>query len=196
MVCMQNDTPRPVSGQLLVADYQTAFLALVTAMAAKSEAERSEHDLVSQLRYMSGGGYLSPGQLNQDFQADVTRESLDAHIKKVQAEQLDIASSQQVEALSEQDKHDYSKRRVRVTVLDPKTTPIDSVWFNPHTGYRHSSTKRTTATGSIVEVRLDENVLLLQPPLTTRLLYRELKYYAVYIINPETLEPMVSVSIL
>lgn len=192
---MQNDTPQPVSGQLLVADYQTAFLALVTAIAAKSEAERSENDLVSQLRYMSGGAYLSPGHMNPELQTDVTRGSLDAHIKKVQAEQLDMASTQQVEALSEQDKHTYVKRRVRITVLSPKETPIDSVWFSPRTGYRHSTTKRTAVSGTIEEVRLDENVLLVQPSFVTRLMYRELKYYAVYVINPETLEPMVSISL-
>ncbi|TAH33449.1 hypothetical protein EYC59_04945 [Candidatus Saccharibacteria bacterium] len=192
---MENNTPQPVSGQLLVAHFQTAFIALVTAIAAKSEAERSENNLVGQLRYMSGGAFLSPGQLNPDFQTDVTRSSLDAHIKKVQAEQLDVASSQQVEALLEQDKHDYVGRRVRVDVINPNETPIDSVWFNQHHGYRHNNTKRKLANGTIREVRLDENVLLIQPPFTTRLLYRELKYYAVYIINPETLEPMVTLTV-
>ncbi len=193
---MQDNTPTPISGQLLVADFQTVFITVATTMAAKQEAERSESALVSQLSYISNGSLLNPSNLGADAQTAITRESLDAHIKKVQAEQLSALSAQQLENLMHQDKMRYVGKKVKVTVLDTVIPPIESVWFNPHTGYRNSITKKMVLAGTIEEVLLDQNALVLKPPFMSQLINRELQHYVVYIVNPDSLAPMVELTLL
>ncbi len=188
---MHDDTPIPVSGQLLVANFQTAFLNIATTTVAEHEATRSEAALEDHLAALSGGMYLQPGNLDEGTQHDISRESLDAHIKKIQARQLSALSDAQLEELVTQTKATYQSRKVKVTVLDATNSPLEYIWFNPHTGYRTSTSKKLSVTGTIEEIRLEDNVLLLRPSFWARLPNRELTSYAVYVIDPDTLVPMI-----
>src|SRR5690349_18129129 len=102
-----------ISGQVLVSDYQDAFLSATTIEVAKIEAERSESSLLDRLGGLGAGRYLNPGAINIELQTDVTRASLDAHIKKVQAAQLDSIGTQELIRMSAEDQLNYAKRRVR-----------------------------------------------------------------------------------
>lgn len=186
---------KPKTGQFLLADYQTAFVAAVTLLVAKNEAERSENALVNQLTSMGGGAYLNPGNLTNALQTDMTRASLDAHIKKVQAQQLDSISATQLEAMSHQDQLDYVGRKVQIIPKTGKTDAMEAVWFNPQTGYRVSPLKRSKVTGTISEVILDQNVLVLKPGVLARTINPELKQYLIYVIDPQNLEPMVGITL-
>lgn len=186
---------QPVSGQTLVADYQTAFVSAATVEAAKYEASRSENELVQQLEHISAGTYLNPGALAATDQDTLTRASLDAHIKKVQTQQLDTMNAQQLQALVAQDKDLYAGRKVTVTVRTSTEPPIDMVWFDQQNGYRTSVCKKKSVHGTIEEVLLDRNLLVVKPGWGLKLLNSRLQSYLVYVIDPESLQPMVELQV-
>lgn len=176
-----------------MADYQNAFVSAATAEYAKQSAAQSENNLLNQLSYWSGGSYLNPSNIDSNIQQDVSRASLDAHVKKVQAQQLESLSLVQLDALIREDNASYKGKKVTIEVLEANATPFDAVWFNPHTGYRSNTIRKKRVTGIIQEVALDKNVLVLKPKLLPRLINQEFQAYFVYIISPETAQPMVKV---
>jgi hypothetical protein len=184
------------SGQQLLADYQTVFVSAATIEAAKYEANQSENDLIDHLAAVSGGSYLQPGNLTTDVQADLTRTSLDTHIKKVQAKQLDSMNSHQLQELSTQDRALYIGRKIAVTNLRPKGDAIESVWFDQRAGFRSHVTRKRRVVGTIQDVLLDRNVLIVKPSFSTRLFNTALESYMVYVIDPTSLMPMVEFTLL
>lgn len=183
------------TGQQLVGDYQTIFVSMSTIQAAHYEAERSENSFVSQLNAMSAGTYLNPGAIAPDYQHDMTKASLDAHVKKVQAQQLDSMNNSQLQALSAHDAGLYKGRKVKVQVLTHNEQPIEMVWFDPQHGYRSNISKRPSVSGIIEEVLLDRNLLVLRPAFGSRMLNSSLKNILVYVINPDTMQPMISLNV-
>jgi hypothetical protein len=193
---MRRHSTSPYSGKQLVADFQTAFVSIATTEAAQYEAERSENDLMDYFASLQNGTYLNPSVITNSSGFGVAKASVDAHIKKVQAQQLMSMNAQQLQSLIEQDKSNYRGRKVRVTVTSSVYTPITSVWFDARNGYRHNQTKKQVVAGTIREVLLDKNMLVLQPTRGSRLLNSGLQNYAIYIIDPETFAPMVEIALL
>lgn len=183
-----------LSGQQLVADFQSAFIALATSQVAHQEAARSESELMQQLSYWSRGGYLQPGTIDGTGQADVSRASLDAHIKKMQAEQVEAMKNAHLDSLIQDNKLIYTGQKVTVDVVGASESPIDVLWFNPHSGYRSNPFPKKHVSGVITEVALDKNLLLVRPGKMTTIINPELQCYVVYVIHPATAEPMVSLS--
>ncbi len=186
----------PVIGQQLINDFQTAIASIETTQAAQYEAERSENALVEHLRSISTGYYLQPGALAQDNQDAVTKASLDAHIKKVQAEQIVQLNAEQLADLQFRSKNDFLNRKVRISVTDRKANPIESVWFDSVTGYRTNATKRRRVLGRIEDILLDRNAIVIKPIGMTKLFNSGLQSFIIYVIDPDTLQPAISVEIL
>lgn len=184
------------TGQRLVADYQSVLLTVATAEAAAHEAERSETELMQQLAGASRGMYLNPVALNDATGDYMVRASLDAHIKKVQAEQLQSMSVTQVSSVIAEDKTGYVGRRVRITSLDEGFQPFDAVWFDQRTGYRTSPFKKRSIEGVIEEIELEKNLLVIKPKRLLRVINNNLQYYLIYPINPQTIRPSVEISVL
>lgn len=184
------------SGQQLLADFQTVFVSTATTEAAKYEAVRSENALLDHLAATGGGSYLNPGDLSSDAQADLTRTSLDTHIKKVQAQQLDSMNVRQLQDLQKAARGTYIGCKVGVTTLQPKSNAIESVWFDQRNGFYSSVARRRKVTGIVQDVLLDRNVLIIKPPFSARLLNSSLVSYMVYIINPDNLMPMVDLALI
>lgn len=192
---MKHKNSREITGELLVADFQSAFAALATAQYAASEAEHSESAVVSELQSFSSQSYLNPGSINPVRQNDIGRASLNAHVMKVQAAQLQQLSLEQLETLQAQISADYVGRKVRVTTLRGQESPIDAVWFNDQTGYRSNVYKKTVISGTIAEVNLAKNLLVLKPKLLPRIINREFTAYFVYVIDPVDLQPAVGIDL-
>ena len=193
---MRQKEPKSGSGQELVADFQSAFVSSATIEAAKYEAARSEDELVSQLAAVSNGSYLNPGALESDLQARMTHDSLDAHIKKVQARQLESMNAAQLQQLYVRDNQVYRGRKVQITALKGHTDVIESVWFNKYSGYRTGIIKKGKITGVIDQVLLDKNTLVLRPTSGSKLFNSELQNYLIYVVDPDTLMPMVECTLL
>jgi hypothetical protein len=181
-----------VTGQQLIADFQTAFVALATADAAKFEAERSEHEVLGHLSLGNEGSYLDPKLLSDTNQFDYKRASLDAHIKKVQAEQVSRLSQRQVAGLIENTAKRFRNKRVRITIEDLAQHPVEAVWFDQKFGQRNSIVKgKKTVVGRIEALLLEKNALIIRPSWLSRILMPSLKYYVIYVIHPDTLRPMI-----
>jgi hypothetical protein len=187
---------KQISGELLVADFQSAFAALATAEYAVGEAERSENNVVSELSSLGGHSYLNPGSISSVRQNYIGMASLNAHVMKVQAAQLQQMSREQLAALQAQVSDDYVGRKVRVTAFPGNESPFDAVWFNDQTGYRSNIYKKSAIVGTVSEVGLAKNLLILKPKLFPRMLNRELSAYFVYVVDPSNLEPAVNIELL
>lgn len=159
------------------------------------EAERSETELMQRLNEASRGSLLNPSNLQAVGQDYVVRASLDAHIKKVQAEQLQSMTSTQISQLIMEDQLAYRGKRVRITVLDNDFEPFDAVWFDRQSGYRTSTYRKRTIEGKIEEVGIEKNMLVIKPKRLMQLLAGNLQYYIAYVINPDTLQPAVEITL-
>lgn len=181
--------------QLLLADYQIALVALMSSEAAMHEAERTESELLAQLQQVGGGTYLQPGLMDENVKNDISLASVDAHIKKVQASQLKALSQEELKMLGDKAQKMYSKKKVKVVVVNKKINPIESVWQNKHTGaYRYGSMNKAAISGTIEEVILQNNILVVKPTWKASLLMPELKYYFVHVLDMGTMEPNIELS--
>lgn len=185
---------KPTSQQLL-ANFQTVFVSLMTVQAARSEAQRSEQAMINHLQTIGAGGYLQPTALLNDNQDAVSKASLDAHIKKVQADQLDDMNAYQLQELQQQTQASYANCKVQVIVRTPERQPVEIVWFDQQHGYRSNLTKKKMITGVITEVLLDKNALVLRPTAASRLLNNRLHSYIIYVIDPDTCRPMIDIAV-
>lgn len=182
------------TGQQLVADYQTVMVSSSAIDAATYEAERSENELMQYLASTSSGNYLQPGDLGNPDESSIGRASLDAHVKRVQAQQLQALNHEQIRQLSVQDKQDFIGRQVVVEQLDPSRKCIELLWFDAQNGYRSNPTNKRRIYGIVEDVLLDKNILLIKPRLRNRLLMSNLQSYVVYVIDPVSAQPLVSCS--
>lgn len=185
-----SDNPN-LTGDLLLANFQSALTSLATIQYAKSEAAYSENALLEKLRAM-GGNYLNPVGLAPQAQQDVTRHSLDAHIKKVQASQLEALSAAELQAMMHNVRQQYAGRKLQVNLLAKTNGAVESVWFDKRSGYRIGVVRRLSLTGTIEDVLLDQNCLVLKPLWHSRLFNNALQRYLVQPINPADLSPLVS----
>lgn len=177
----------------LITEFQTAMVNRATSQAAQSQAADSESSLLQHLGQASNGNYLQPANLagNDDGSA-ISHASLDAHIKKVQASQLHDLTNQQLAQSQQRVQQTYKHARLTVRVTAGSQNPIDCLWFDQQHGYRTSTCKKQVVSGIIEDILLDRNLLVLRPSLTSRLLTSNLQSYIVYVIDPATGLPMVS----
>jgi hypothetical protein len=187
---------QPVNGLQLISDFQTALISIATSQVAKSEAERSENAMIEHLRTMSGGYYLQPGALTSDNKDAVTHASLDAHIKKVQAEQIQRLNAEQLANLHAKTRADFLNRKVNIRVLDSASLPVESVWFDPVGGYRNSVNKRRSFQGVIEDILLDRNAIVIKPTGVTHLFNQNLQAFIVYVIDPNSFQPTIELTVL
>jgi hypothetical protein len=185
-----------LTGELLIADFQSAIAALATAEYAANQAESTENAVVSELHSLSSQTYLNPGSISPVRQNDIGRASLNAHVMKVQAAQLQQMSQEQLSVLQTRVTDYYVGRKVRITALDGGESPFDSVWFNDQTGYRSNPLNRSVISGKITEVNLDKNLIVLKPRLFPRLINREFTAYFVYVLDSNNLQPAVTIDLL
>lgn len=183
------------NGPQLVEDFRSVFLSIAMTETAKLEAERSESSFLNELSSVGNTAYLNPANISGNLETDITRASLDTHIKKAQAQQLSLLQQDQLAGLISDDQARYHGKRITVKPLTTSQPPIESVWFDERSGYRTGRVKRAVS-GIIEEVLLDKNVLVLKPTLARRLLNRNLKNYLVYVIDPATIQPVVDIQLL
>ncbi len=190
-----NKSNNNVNGGDLVEDFRTAMIVRSTAEYAKEEADRSEQETVQGLDAISRGAYLNPTFVPEDIQDKITRASVDAHIKKVQASQIGQQSKAQLSELQLSASEKYVGKKVTITVLQKDEKPIESVWYDPKYNQYYPGVVNTKGiSGKIEEVMLKKNALMIKPNLLSKLGASNRKYFVAYIINPNTLEPMVSLS--
>lgn len=190
------DTPSPLQkGAQLVSYFQSVFFNLANMEVSRQEANASEQRAVSELQYFGGANVLNPKNIPVDSSAEIAKSSIDAHIKKVQAEQIEHLSKVQLESANDEASTQYVGRKVSVKIHNKESGIVESVWFNPNKGYTTCEVKTNAIKGRIKEILLDKNALVVEPSLTSRLIDPGRKFYVVYIINPHTFEPCVDIEV-
>ncbi len=182
-------------GAQLVADFQATMVNLAGAEISAAEAAQSEKLATGALQYFAGGGVLNPALIPTDSNTQIARASVDAHIKKIQAEQYRAMSRGQLADMTAQATAQFTGRKVTIRVLEREQNPIESVWLDPRRGYTNNAVNTGQLKAVIREVWLEKNALLLKPRLLLRTFEPKRKYYVAYIINPETLQPMVELEL-
>ena len=179
-------------GQELVEEFKNSLIMRSTAEYAKEEAVRSENETVNGLDAISRGTYLNPGVVPEDLQEQITRASVDAHIKKVQANQINQNSKGQLLEMQIEADKNYKSKNVKITVLQREEKPIESIWLDPRSNQYYPGVLNTKGiSGKIEEILLDRNSVMIKPNFLSRVSASNRKFFLVYIINPKTLEPMV-----
>lgn len=171
---------------------------LSTAHTAEYYARQSEEQAlksITEIQSQSYSGYGTSQNVPVTSQESLIRSSVDAHLQKVQASQISAQVSMN-NATSEQNAQTYIKRKVRITVIDPVFQPIESYWLNANTGqYDRGQLKTMTIKGTITEISLQNNYLVLKPDFASRLLLPRRKFFIVYVVNPQTLLPSIIISL-
>lgn len=186
-------------GNLLVSNFLAAVTNIVTAKTAEIAAKRSEQDTLLTIESLNtaNGLYVTPEDIPTDIKDRLVRESLDAHLKKAQSEQISHAAIGQMKLLEQQTIKEFQGKKVIVRVLDHSARPLEGVWYDPKANKFTSQVMKTTQVrGIIKEIRLNQNVLILIPTITTRLMWPKQQNFVVYVVNPNTLQPAVTINVL
>lgn len=189
-----------VSGSLLVSDYRSAMTNLTTVETAKYMARQSEQATIHTIESAALGNnnvFVTPGDIPATSQETLVKSSVNAHLQKVQAEQLKSFTAEQIAQMEQEDKRKYIGKKIRITVTDSAIEPVESLWFDNKTGKYHKGIiKNKVIKGLIEDIVFAKNLLVIKPLWTSRLFLPARKDYFVYVINPDTLAPAVDISLL
>jgi hypothetical protein len=187
------------SGAALVAGFQVAMTNRATADAAQHMAAQTEQQTMAVLGAIGNQAnpiFITPRDITPEIQTELVRASIDAHLKKAQAEQIGSFTSRQLIESEQIIKKRYIGRKVKVGISDREFEPIDTYWLNQRAGrYDTGTIKRGSISGIIEDLSLSKNLIILRPTLKDKVLVPQRKFVVVYIINPVTLEPAVSINI-
>lgn len=189
-----------VDGHLLVADFHSSLINLVTNEVAQAQAKHSEQNITEALKYSSGavnGVFIQPTDITPAAAEYVMKNSVDAHLKKVQAEQINSYTTEQVTQLETEDISKYKGRKLRITKLDETKDTFVPLFANNHTGqFRHGTFTGKSITGAVEDMSFENNTLVVVPGLTSRTLVPDRKYFLVHVINMDTLVPAVKIELI
>jgi len=192
-----NDAGVVRSGDLLIEQYRAAMMTLVAVLSAEATAKQTEQQALDNLASLpsNNGLFVTPGDIPQDAEHELTRRSLDAHLQKVQSAQIRLQGTRFTQAIQADTLKLYKGRRVQVSILEPKEQPVEVYWRDADgSTYLHGFATRSF-TGIIEDIQLDEDMLVLKPGALGQLFSSRLAYYVVYVINPDTVQPMVKLSL-
>ena len=182
-----------------MADFESAINNIATAQTAKYVARQTEQQTMQTLNQVSAQSnavYVTPQDIAPDVQTEIARASLDAHLKKAQAAQIDAFAEQQLAETEQADKKDYIGKKVKVTIIDKPFKPVESYWFNDRTGqYDQGNVSFGSVKGLIQDLSFRKNLIVIKPTLRSRIIMPKRKFLFIYVINPETLKPAVDLAL-
>lgn len=184
-------------GKSLVQEFVQAVNNEVLVLSLKNEAMHNEQRALGGVTAFSGAGNTyEPDNIPIEQQLDIARTSMNAHMQKAQAMQAEAYNSEQLHEASKMLRERYEGHRVIVRVVSKGEKPVQSYWRDMMTG-KLSATLRSPKklSGTIEFINLAGNFIIVRPGVLAKAVNHNLEYHRVYIINPATLEPMVSLSI-
>ncbi len=184
---------KPNPGGLL-GDFQLAWSIIETVETSKIIANQTESETLRKLASFNqaNGIYVTPTDIASNSHDQLTHASLDAHLQKVQSQQIEQYGYQQLIGLQSTVDKLYLRRKVRLRVIDSKHHPIHSCRQDKTNGqYYYADNRSRSVTGKIKLINLTDNYLIIQPSLGRRLANKTIEYYLVEIINPLTNLPLI-----
>lgn len=169
----------------------TNFTTLETAKHSAKQAEIANSRSMASIRAQNNL-YVTPEDMTSDQREQLAYSSFDAHLQMLQSTQLASKISQDMAQLDAATNSLYLGQKATFQIIDPAFDPIESYWFDPATGqYSQGSITAKQVKGTIHEISLYKNLIILRPSLYSRLVFPKRKFYFVYVINPKTLMPAV-----
>jgi hypothetical protein len=187
------------SGDLLVAEFQTALNNLVTMDSAEAEAQYSEANIENALKYQApkNGVFLTPQDISPEAADALVRNSIDAHLKKVQAQQIKAYASSQVGQQQQEAEQNYKGRKVKITAITNDKDIFIPLWADKRMSQlREGTFKGKTIAGTIDDLALDKNLLVIKPTWVWRSVQPDRRFFLVVVINMQTLMPNVEIKLL
>jgi hypothetical protein len=185
-----------VNGDTLIQDFLTVFNNIVLVENLKYIAEQNEETTVAGISSVlpRNGVYVEPGDIAPDLKEQLATASVNAHMQKAQAQQIEKFSMTQLRELEDSAKAKYVGRKVRVQLLNRVLNPVDTHWFDTLTGrYNVNQHSPRKIVGIITDIDLNSNSILLKPTMAARAVNKSVKQHRVYIINPTGLKPLVRI---
>jgi hypothetical protein len=163
---------------------------------AKYAAEISEQTILQGLNNLekNNGLYLTPDDISSDIGERVVKDSVNAHLAKVQSNQIVQAAQNEVTRLEDETKKIYIGKKVTITVLDPKSDVVDAVMLDKKTNeYRISKYNAKKIKGTIENVSFHDNLLVIKPTLTAQFIVPNRILIHIYVINLEAMTPDIKI---
>ncbi|HEY4964141.1 MAG TPA: hypothetical protein VIH90_05590 [Candidatus Saccharimonadales bacterium] len=185
------------NGLSLINDFQNTQILIRTIEGADYQAKMSEEEILNKFSAYrrSDQVLVNPNDLPLAQDDNLVKESLNAHLQKVQSEQIKDYGVQTINDLEKNANALYLNKKVRIKVVDKKLSPIHNGWINQRTGQQNFGiTKALTVSGRIVEISLTNNYIIIKPLLLRKLVNSSLIDYLIEIIAPDSLQPMVSIA--
>lgn len=187
-----------ISGDLLISEFQSAMVNLSTAYMAEAEAQHTEEDIENTLKYAppSNGVFLRPDDISTAAADRLVKTSVDAHVKKVQAEQIKAYTASQVSQQQMEAEQKYKGRKVQITAVGDSKDVFIPLWLDKNTGgLREGTFKGKAIAGTIEDLALEKNLLVIKPNLMWRTIQPDRKFFLVVVINVHTLNPNIKIGI-
>lgn len=192
----RNQIAKSVSGPLLVADFKTAVANLTTMHTAQFLAKQSEQAVLGVIGE-AARMVTTPNGQNNVVNQETIQQSLDAHVKKVQAEQIASVALRDTTEHELIDSQQYKGKKVIVTAIHGFDTPFEAAWLNEQTGeYKVNSYRTKSIRGTIDDLSLSKNIIVIKPTFLSLTLTPARKYFLVHVIDIHSLEPAVSIDLL
>lgn len=180
----------------LLQNYVSALTNLVSIERAKYAADASEQVILRELSSLNrnNGVYVTPGDITQEAGDRIIKESVSAHLTKVQSEQIVQAASDEVERLEGETKKKFLGRKITVLVNDANLDIVDQVLINKKTNdYRVSKYTAKKIKGTIENISFKDNLLVIKPTFSARLIVPNRILVNIYVINLEDMTANISV---
>lgn len=188
-----------VAGDELVQDFISALTSRSIVESVKHEAAQSEDAALGGIAAADkhNNVYVTPGDISPEQQAVIAKASVNAHLQKMQAQQIEQYNADQLLAAQAAAAKKFLGCKVRVTVLDKEARPIETCWQDQRTGKLYMGSRYPKGLTGIIEgVDMSQNQIIITPTLLSRTIDKSIQYHIVYVVNPANLQPLISVSFL
>jgi hypothetical protein len=195
---MNNNISKIQHGSELINRYIDALTNLITMERAKITAARTEIDFMQHMGNLgtTNGIYLTTEQIPVSQGELLLKESFNAHLTKVQSEQIAQKSQAEVSRLNELTKKEYIGKKITIDIINKNSKPFDGVYLNKNTGqFRISEYTAKRIKGTIYDVVFGNNLLVVKPNITSRVITPNRVFVHVYVLDLETMNPNVGISL-
>lgn len=178
----------------LVQYFADAQTNLVTYWRAQNTADYSEKELLQALQQIGGAdAYTSSSDLSTVNMDKLVKDSLNIHLSKAQAQQIESLVNQQVQTLQQQAEKSFLKKAVLVVKLADSKDVFNAIYRNVDGGFRESNYTVSNLKGRIKHIDLAQNALFVEPTWLARKLTPNREMIRVAVVNLETLQPHVKI---
>lgn len=186
----------PKNEEELIQAFVGGLSNLIAVERAKYVARKTEEGVVQGLNsiYAHNGIFVTPEDITEELGEQMVKDSVNAHLTKVQSEQISQVTKQEISNLESQVKQKYIGTKIKITVNNPKSDVVDAVLIDSRTSeYRVTRYNAKNIKGTIEDISFENNLLVIKPTLTARLIVPNRIQIHVYVIDLETMVPNIKI---